>query len=296
MDAARARRGLAFALMVLAGASSAAGQGVAGYALRFHGNGSGDVDRVKIRLDAPARPLDVGGDFTLEFWMKALAAENGAPACAPGGYNWIYGNIVFDRDVYFDGDYGDYGVSLGSGRLAFGVARGADAQTVCGSTPLADGQWHHVAVTRRASDGQLRMFVDGLPEAQAAGPSGDVSYRDGRPSAYPNSDPFLVIGAEKHDAGPLYPSYSGWIDEVRVSSVVRYAAAFARPSAPFTTDAQTVALYHFDEGSGDAVSDVSGAAGGPSSGQRRFGGSPPGPEWVLSDAPLPVELQTFRAE
>ncbi|MCI0632529.1 MAG: hypothetical protein L0206_01205, partial [Actinobacteria bacterium] len=47
------------------------------------------------------------------------------------------------------------------------------------------------------------------------------------------------------------------------------------------------ALYHFDEGAGDVVSDQAGALGGRSPGQRRFGGSaPPGPVWVVSDAPL----------
>ena len=37
---------------------------------------------------------------------------------------------------------------------------------------------------------------------------------------------------------------------------------------------------------GDVVNDSSGASGGPSNGVRRYGGNPPGPVWVLSDAPL----------
>ena len=31
---------------------------------------------MKIPLDAPARPVDVGLDFTIEFWLKANYAEN----------------------------------------------------------------------------------------------------------------------------------------------------------------------------------------------------------------------------
>ncbi|MBX7041614.1 MAG: hypothetical protein K1X85_01825 [Ignavibacteria bacterium] len=42
--------------------------------LRSFGNGANDIDRVKIRLDAPAKPVDVSGSFTLEFFMKANAA------------------------------------------------------------------------------------------------------------------------------------------------------------------------------------------------------------------------------
>jgi hypothetical protein len=59
-----------------------------------------------------------------------------------------------------------------------------------------------------------------------------------------------VIGAEKHDAGAAYPSYNGFFDELRLSSVVRYNSNFVRPQMAFDTDAITVALYHFDEGTG----------------------------------------------
>src|SRR4029077_2975864 len=58
-----------------------------GSSLRFFGNGSGDVDRVKIGLDNPPRPVDVGGDFTLEFWMKT-ASGNASGACVASGDNW----------------------------------------------------------------------------------------------------------------------------------------------------------------------------------------------------------------
>jgi hypothetical protein len=74
---------------------------------------------VKIRIDAPARPADVGAtDFTIEFWMKASAADNPSGPCASGGDAWIFGNILLDRDVYGNGDFGDYGVSLYGGRIA----------------------------------------------------------------------------------------------------------------------------------------------------------------------------------
>lgn len=261
-----------------------------GHSLRFFGNGVNDIDRVKIALDLPHRPVDVGvTDFTVEWWMKAISGENSAPACTPGGDGWIFGNVILDRDVYFNGDHGDWGVSLGNGRVAFGASRGGNGQTVCGVTNVADGVWRHLAVTRQASTGQMRIFVDGQVDASATGASGDISYRDRRPTSFPN-DPFLVIGAEKHDAGSQYPSYSGWIDEIRVSNVIRYAAAFTRPADPFITDASTVALYHLDEGAGDVVGDSSGVVGGPSNGVRRFGGSPAGPLWS-TDSPFSSVLQ-----
>jgi hypothetical protein len=280
------RRAALFLMLLLGAAAPAAAS-----SLRFYGHGiaAPDLDRVKIPIDAPAVPADVGsdagaatGDFTLEFWMKANAGENGAGACISGSDGWINGNIIFDRDVYNDGDYGDYGISLFADGLAFGVARGANGDGLCGTTDVADGQWHHVAATRAA--GALALWVDGAFDGTSGGPTGDVSYRNGRSTPFPN-DPFLVIGAEKHDAGAAYPSYSGWIDEVRLSTVVRYGAPFTPPAAPLASDAATAALYHLDEGAGNVVGDASGAAGGPSDGVRQFGGDPPaGPEWS-SDTP-----------
>lgn len=51
--------------------------------------------------------------------------------------------------------------------------------------------------------------------------------------------------------------YSGVIDELRVSDVPRYIESFT-PERRFERDEHTVALYHFDEGSGDVLKDSSG--------------------------------------
>ncbi len=254
-----------------------------GGSLSFFGNGSADIDRVKIPLDNPARPIDVGGDFTVEFWMKT-ASGNGSGACTAGGSNWKSGNVIVDRDVSGGGDFGAYGISLfgSGGHLAFGVDRLGSATTICGTANVADGVWHHVAATRKGTTGQMQVFVDGALDASGTGPTGDVSYRDGRPTMHPTTDPFLVIGAEKFDTGL---AYHGSIDELRVSTVVRYSGAFARPTAPFATDASTAALYHFDEDNGNSLVDDAHALGGPSNGIRRLGGSPAGPQWS-TDTPF----------
>ncbi|MCU0479114.1 MAG: PQQ-dependent sugar dehydrogenase [Chloroflexi bacterium] len=289
MSLRRTRPPILVSLAILAGF---AGSAAAGTSLRFHGNGTADVDRVKIRVDDPTNanpgpPADVGAaDFTIELWMRGRAAENPAPAVACGAnVSWISGHVLVDRDRYNQDR--KFGVSVAGGRLAFGVSgAGTGDRTICGTSDVLDDRWHHVAVQRRRADGRLWLFVDGVKEAEADGPDGDVSYPDdGVPGPFcggspcTGSDPFLVIGAEKHDAGPGYPSFGGWVDELRISTTLRYASTFTRPAGPFAPDASTAALYHFDEGGGDVVADSSGAAGGPSPGERRFGGSPAGPEW-----------------
>jgi hypothetical protein len=54
-----------------------------------------------------------------------------------------------------------------------------------------------------------------------------------------------------------YRPFNGWIAEVRVSNIGRYYTTFV-PQTRFATDANTMALYHFDEGAGSVVADSSG--------------------------------------
>ncbi len=292
--------------LLVAGGLAAYAIAIAGFAedasassLLFHGNGVGapDLDRVKIEIDEtgdslPGPPADIGAtDFTIEFWIKASAADNAASPVACGNNNsWINGNIVVDRDRYNQGR--KYGISIAGGSLVFGVTTDSD-RTVCGTADVLDEAWHHVAVTRDADTGDIAIWVDGVLDGATTGPAGDISYPDdGVPCASccgggdcDFSDPYIVLGAEKHDAGAAYPSYEGYLDELRLSNVVRYTAPFTPPASAFATDASTVALYHFDEGSADTIGDSSAHPSGPSDGVRHFGGSPAGPEWV-TDTPF----------
>jgi hypothetical protein len=273
------RKGLAFvcAALVICGliVASVSAQS-AGYSLRFYGNGTGDIDRVKIPVDPPTS-ADISGSFTIEFFIRVNAGENRSGACTTGEAGWTNGNIILDRDIFGSGDNGDYGISLfgQSGVIAFGVTRNTSGDTICGTRNVVDGKWHHIAVTRNTSTGALALYVDGVLDGTANGPTGDISYRNNRATSWPN-DPFLVIGAEKHDYSRDYPSYSGWFDELRISTNIRYTAAFTPPKQPFVKDTNTALLYHFDEGTGEQITDSSGNG---TNGVRRPGGNPAGPEW-----------------
>ena len=252
--------------------------------LRFFGTGSGQIDRVKIPLNAGTQANVGATDFTIEVWIKGSTADNGAgDSCRTGEAAWINGNIFIDRDVFNAGDYGDYGLSLFAGKVAFGATRDTAGATICGATNVLDGAWHHVAVTRQQDTGRLQLYVDGRLDAETAtsGATGDISYRVGRSTGYPDSDPYLVLAAEKHDAGSSFPSFDGYLDELRLSTTIRYAADFARPTAPFNADAGTAALYHFDEASGTTLGDTIGT----SPGQLAVGGPDNGPQWV-TDSPF----------
>jgi hypothetical protein len=85
----------------------------------------------------------------------------------------------------------------------------------------------------------VRMFVDGV-----ASPVTDVGALTQGPS--------LSIGGFGS-----YPFFDGTIDEVRISNLIRYTSDFEPSDAPFSPDANTVGLWHFDEGQGQVASDVS---------------------------------------
>jgi hypothetical protein len=161
---------------------------------------------------------------------------------------------VVDRDRWpWSGPDGhDWGLSVGAdGSVAFGADDAVEAHTVCtAGVDVLDGRWHHVAAQRRST--VLELWVDGSRVASGTAPAGDLRYPDGAPGAR-DTDPYLVLGAEKHDAGSAYPSFSGSIDELRLSPVARYSVDFAVPAGPFVLDGSTAALYHFDEGSGSTA-------------------------------------------
>lgn len=245
----------------------------------FHGHQTGDYDRVKIPL--VNRSVNVGGNFTVEFWFKTQPGDNPAGTVntsATDGSGWVGGHILVDRDIDDNSgsnEHGDWGVAMANGRIAFGVAKGPVGKTIyAASTPdLRDGQWHHVAVTRRTT-GQMAIFVDGVLHAQGLGPSGDVSYRNDRVTTMPQSDPYLVLGAEKHD----YPgslAFKGLLSGLRISAAVLYDTNFT--PGPQTTSLNpftTVALYTFRFWDGQTLLDLSGQG---NHGQVKVGGSPAGP-------------------
>jgi hypothetical protein len=260
----------------------------AGYALRFQATPGGELGRVRIPIE-PQVPLDVANDFTIEMWIKAEPGGNAGGSCQAGEDGWRYGNVIIDRNLTGTPDNGEYGLSLSGGRIAFGVATTRGSQTICGLIDVTDGRWHHVAATRRSADGQLRIYVDGTESAQGAGPTGDVSYRDGRESPISPLDPLLQIGGSKDDDPQTPPGFAGWMDDLRISNRVRYTAPFDRPTTPWVTDAETVALFHFDEGpAGACSSSVLDSSGNSTHGQCRQGGtSGPTPAYV-SDTPFSV--------
>lgn len=134
------------------------------------------------------------GDFTVEGWIRTTAAKD---------------------QVFFD-NYGGSGWQIlitAAGKLnLYNVATG--------TTNLADGNWHHIAVCRAGTT--LRLFADGLLEASATNTAN-----------YGQAGSFVAIGAQAISRNTSF-DFNGNIDEVRVTKgVARYTAAFTPPAAAF---------------------------------------------------------------
>jgi hypothetical protein len=74
-----------------------------------------------------------------------------------------------------------------------------------------------------------------------------------------NSPAQIILGSNPLSIGCQnsgYRAFDGYIDEVRISNTIRYTNAF-NPQIRFVSDSNTIALYHFDEGSGSVVHDSS---------------------------------------
>ncbi len=267
--------------------------------LYFQGHDESSVDRLKIPIDDPARSnpgpiMDLGfHDFVLEWWMKANPGDNTAPIVTCGANtDWKAGNILFDRSRSNGGT--QWGVSIANGRVVFGVTNSTNqSRTICSTTAVDDGAWHHVAVQRNRfdsttgeyADGQLWLFVDGVLEATIVGPVGDISYPDSAPPGATcgatgnqtcKDDSYLVVGGAKNNQGL---AFKGWLDDIRGSAWLRYLASFTPPTAPHAKDNLTIALYRLDSGSSNVAFDTGGYDGGTSNGWLYFGGSPTGPVW-----------------
>jgi hypothetical protein len=292
--------GAVWLLASLAGGDSSSAQG-SQHALRFYGTGGpGQQDRIIFLLDdndpgaGGNTPLDVGaGSFTVEWWMRGELADNDT-ANAGGdaelaSIDWIHGNIILDRDVWC-GSERKFGASVAGGFVRFGVGPG-DAGglgvTLEGDVGVLDGSWHHVALVRDESVETLRIYVDGTLdfESSPASATADVSYPDTGVPIDPTCNDgqllpdgwWLTLAAEKHDLA--WPSFAGFVDELRVWGVARSAAEILSDRAVILPPATPglVAYYRFEEGAGTAIADSS-AAGSPI-GDLRAGQAGNG-EWV----------------
>lgn len=159
---------------------------------------------------------------TIEFWFKT-------------GTDFLsFYKIVFKNNVI------DIGINS-AGRI-FGEISGVGNLGELEAVNHADNTWRHLAFSWDGSD--LRGYIDGVFKKKVT-----------QTGTQANNTDALYIG--RRDTSEPYP---GLIDEFRISDIARYTTetSFVPQTKDFTSDANTLLLLHFNEGSGTTVSDASG--------------------------------------
>jgi len=210
--------------------------------------------------DPSRHPLNLGDtDFSIEFWMNfdslnvAMTAAGGT-ICNTASYTFTNTNIFLDNDR-LAASQGGFGAGLfqdtdngNTVRMLWSVRDPAgDGYSVCSAvaTKVGDSTDREYLLTWDTSNGAQTLYVDGTREGNVASSSvtGDISMALAFAAA--NTDPFLVIGQEKHRI--VNQAYQGTIDELRFSDTIRFTgASYTARTAALGADQWTRGLFHFD--------------------------------------------------
>ena len=224
------------------------------------------------------------GDFTIEFWVYWQGVGAG-----PGDSTNINVQLPYQRVFDFGNDDMEWmfftpSTAFGSDGATFGISLTGNvgSQAVQSSAKLPLNAWSHVAITLEDATSTLRLYVNGVLMGTTTG----VTLRaDDLGSTVTN-----WLGRSQYTAEPYF---HGVIDEFRISNNVRYTTGFTPMPTQFTVDANTVALYHFNEGTGQTSAD---AAGG---GNAILGATVAvegvDPTWITNSI-LPVNIMNFGVQ
>lgn len=126
---------------------------------------------------------------SLSFWIKTSQTGSNSPWTAPGvtGVEQSGGT----DDIF-------WGWLDSSGRI--GLTVGNDYNNTKSNTAINDGAWHHIVMTRNATDGAYQIFIDGALDKSGTGGIGDIG----------NS--FDLLGKIKSSSDEL----EGLLDEVLI--------------------------------------------------------------------------------
>jgi hypothetical protein len=152
-------------------------------------------------------PRTIAGDFTIQFWLKTTQE-------AGGDAEWREGMGLVDASA--PGLAPAFGVSLGAGKVLFGIGDGIGSSETLRSGMVSDDKWHHVSARREQESGRMTLFVDGVPVASGLGATNLL-------------DALSEITIGSLSGGTQY--FSGTMDQLRTWSAAR-------------TDEQIAADYH----------------------------------------------------
>lgn len=203
--------------------------------------------------------LNTSNNLTIEAWIKpnlptttagsgGMIIKKGRSSVGQEAYNLTYSSILdSDGKVRYQYTFSIAGKRSGDASC-LGPNLHSNSGTIPGDTstpvtPERASEWKHVAGVIR--DGSFYLYENGVKVAERT---------DWRMVSYCNNDAPFQIGAGLYADNVPSGGFKGQIDEVRVSNIVRYTSNFTKPTTPFTSDTNTVGLWHLDGNANDTSS------------------------------------------
>jgi hypothetical protein len=193
-------------------------------------------DGIDDQVIVPSKSIQYGmSQLTLESWIYRQKSTQGTVLA-----KWENGNYE---------DKASYALEIANEKL-YALIK-TDGKTYGyihnqGST-ISLNQWHHIAMVwdGTTSPGTLKTYMDGTLQYSISG---------NQLTGVIDSMPDMPIYIGTWNTGEY--QFNGKIDEVRFSNTLRYSGGtYTVPTSEFSVDSETIALWHFDEGSGIIVTD-----------------------------------------
>ena len=172
-------------------------------------DGGLSFDGVDDRVDLPAAVVDGLGDVTSMLWIKT--SKTGAQGLLSGA------NAANNNELL---------IFLASDTVVRFYTGQSDSSHVKWSIPsIADGVWHHLAVTRNTATGQVILFLDGISRGTRTTILNPLSVAPGG----------FLIGQEQDSVGggfDVTQALAGSVDDIRIYDTILTATEIATIANP----------------------------------------------------------------
>lgn len=158
----------------------------------------------------------VANDFTIDFWIYPTAfSSSNAAAGRPILGNYVRGSWTLVWEVFVSEYQGN------TKKWGFRYAQDGNEIRLSSGTELVANLWQHLAVTYKKSTRKLTLYLDGIKNAETV-----LDFDMTAPSSQPYS--FSVGNWMTNNYNCI-----SYIDELRISNVVRYDGNFIPPNKPY---------------------------------------------------------------
>ncbi len=209
-------------------------------------------------------------DFTIEAWIYPTS-----------NLSFLQSESIFSFGNS-SSDFMTLALFSGNNSPVFSLNVGGTEDDIITGAKVTINTWHDIAIV--SSGGTATLYLDG----HAIG----STTLSNTPSALGGGSGTTDDWLGKSEFASE-PTFSGYMDEFRISDDARYLSNFTPPSSAFTPDVNTTDLYHFDDGSGQTITDASGNGNNGVLGATSAVESTD-PSWQ-SCATLPIFLTNFSA-